>query len=118
VVYIRGSLPIIHQGIELDRYQMEIAFPPDYPKSLPRIRETAGRVPLVLDRPSTPSTGTACLFVDWLAEVGREPDFIEYLDEPVRNFFIGQSLVEAGHPWPFGVPPVPTERGPICRVTC
>lgn len=104
VVYARGSLPIIYQGIALDRYQIEIVFPPDYPKSLPRVRETGGRVPLVLDRHVIPSTGTACLFVeeDWLAEAGREPDFFEFLDGPVRNFFIGQSLVEAGHPWPFG----------------
>jgi hypothetical protein len=104
VVCVRGSLPIAHGETVLDRFQIEIEFPPDYPKSLPRVRETAGRIPRVLDRHVIPSTGTACLFVeeDWLVAVGREPDFFEFLDGPVRNFFIGQSLVEAGEPWPFG----------------
>jgi hypothetical protein len=27
---------------------------------------------------------------------------VDFLDGPVRNFFIGQSLVERGDPWPFG----------------
>jgi len=104
LVYVRGSFPIVHDDIALDRYQIEIEFPPDYPKSLPKVRETAGRIPRVLDRHVIPSTGDACLFVeeDWLVTVGREPDFFELLDGPVRNFFIGQSLVEAGKPWPFG----------------
>lgn len=103
-LYVRGSFPIIHNGIELDRFQIEIEFPPDYPRNLPRVRETASRVPRVVDRHVIPSTGIACLFVeeDWLAAVGREPAFIDFLNGPVRNFFIGQSLVEAGQPWPFG----------------
>jgi hypothetical protein len=79
--------------------------PFNYPHVLPRVRETQGRIPRVLDRHLIPSTGAACLFVgeDWLLEVGRpQPTFLEFLDGPVRNFFIGQALVEAGQPWPFG----------------
>lgn len=104
LVFVRGSLPIVHDEVVLDRFQIEIEFAPDYPMSLPKVRETAGRVPRVLDRHVIPSTGYACLFVeeDWLVTVGREPDFFEFLDGPIRHFFIGQSLVEAGKPWPFG----------------
>ena len=103
-VYLRGSFPIVHDGQTLDRYQIEIGFPSDYPKSLPTVREVGGRIPRVLDRHVIPSNGNACLFVgeDWLLSVGREPTFVEFLEGPVRNFFLGQSLVEAGKPWPFG----------------
>lgn len=99
-----GSFPIVHDSRILDRYQIQIAFPRDYPKELPTVREVGGRIPWVLARHVIPSSGNACLFVgeDWLLTVGPEPSFLEFLDGPVRNFFIGQSLVEAGKPWPFG----------------
>jgi hypothetical protein len=34
----------------------------------------------------------------------RRPDkrFRTFLDEPVKAYFLGQSLVEAGEPWPYG----------------
>jgi hypothetical protein len=69
VVFARGSLPIIHQGMELDRYQIEIAFPSDYPKD-PTESSRDGRQ----GAPRPPPDGS------------------------VRNFFISQSLVKAGHP--------------------
>lgn len=103
-VYIRGSFPVVHDGHTLDRYQIEVVFPSDYPRSLPKVRETGGRIPRVIDRHVYPRSGNACLFVEeqWLVNVGGEPSFLELLDGPLRNFLIGQSLVEAGQPWPFG----------------
>ena len=104
ILYVRGSFPVSHNGQVLDRFQIQIKFPLNYPKSLPTVRETAGRIPRILDRHVIPSNGNACLFVEeeWLLEVGREPRFLTFLDGPVRNFFLGQSLVETGQPWPFG----------------
>jgi hypothetical protein len=102
--YIRGSFPITHEGCILARYQIEIEFPSDYPRQLPRVRETQGRIPRFLDRHVLPTTGTACLCVDedWLLAAGPQPSFLDFLDGPVRNFFIGQALVEAAQAWPFG----------------
>jgi len=104
--FVRGSFPIVHDGRVLDRYQVEIEFLPDYPHSLPKVREVQGRIPHILDRHVFPLSGTACLFVeeDWLLTIseGTDPSFLEFLDGPVRNFFLGQALVEAGEKWPFG----------------
>jgi len=102
--FVRGSFPIVHEGRALARYQIEVEFLPDYPHCLPRLRETEGRIPHILDRHVLPTSGTACLFVDedWLLTVGGEPSLREFLDGPVRDFFLGQALVEAGKPWPFG----------------
>jgi hypothetical protein len=101
--FVRGSFPIVHEGYVLDRYQVEVEFPRDYPLALPHVRETGGRIPHILDR-HVLSDGAACLFVeeDWLLAIGGESSFLEFLDGPVRNFLLGQSLVEAGKPWPFG----------------
>lgn len=103
-VFVRGSFPIAHEGHVLDRFQIEVEFPLDYPDRLPWVRETLGRIPHILDRHVLPTSGTACLFVDesWLLSVGGDPSFLEFLDGPVRNFFLGQALVEAGKDWPFG----------------
>ena len=103
-LFVRGTFPIIHEARVLDRYQIEIEFPPDYRRSaMPWVREVQGRIPHHMDRHVLHS-GNACIFIEeeWLVEVGEHPSFLEFLDGPVRNFFVSQSLVEAGKPWPFG----------------
>lgn len=103
-VLVRGTFPIRDDhGSILDRYQVEISFPADYPNSLPHVYETAGRIPRTVDRHTYTPSGRCCVVVDedWLARIG-EPSFRAFLAGPVRNYFMGQTLVEAGHPWPFG----------------
>ena len=101
---IKGTLGISHEGVEVDRYCLELKLPPDYPKSLPTVWETAERIPREMDRHVHPSNGAICLGVAeelWLAMSG---DFSldRVLDIPVRNFLIGNSLVEQGQEWPSG----------------
>jgi hypothetical protein len=104
IVFARGSFPISHEGRILDRYQIEIEFPHDYPESLPIVRETGGRIPRTADYHINSNTAEVCLFVPderwWVLPPGST--FLEFLNGPVRNFFLGQSLVEIGQPWPFG----------------
>lgn len=103
-ILVRGTFPVLDdRGEVLDRYQVEVRFPGDYPVSLPHVYETAGRVPRTVDRHTYTPSGRCCVVVDedWLVKVG-EPSFRAFLDGPVRNYFIGQTLVEAVHPWPFG----------------
>jgi SEC-C motif len=78
--------------------------PPDYPDSLPHVYETAGRIPRTVDRHTYTPSGRCCVVVDedWLVRVGEQPSFRAFLEEPVRNYFMSQTLVEAGQPWPFG----------------
>lgn len=103
-VVVKGTLGVSHEGVEVDRYSLEFKLPTDYPKSLPTVWETAERIPREMDRHIYPATGALCLGVAeelWLAMNG---DFSldRVLDIPVRNFLIGNSLVEQGQEWPSG----------------
>jgi hypothetical protein len=101
VVQVRGSYAVRDGGVVLDRYQVEIRFRRDYPKTLPVVEEIGGRIPRTADR-HVSADGTACLLVpeEWL--LAADQSFKAFLDGPMKSFFIGQLLVEAGKPWPFG----------------
>ena len=101
---IRGTLSVESDGDVLDRFLIEILFPENYPKGVPVVREIGGRLPWDRARHVNPEDGSACLFIRderWRAwPVGSS--FRSFLDVPVRNYFLGQSFVEMGLPWPFG----------------
>jgi|UPI00047DA2D0 hypothetical protein len=102
-VYIRGSFPIMDATDVLDRFQIEIELPADFPESIPVLREVGGRIPWHENRHVNNGTGEACPIVpeEWLVRTERD-SILAFLDGPVRNFFLGQILIEAGQPWPFG----------------
>lgn len=98
VCRIRGAIEIVPG----DRYGIELELPSNYPHALPIAWETEGRIPREIDRHTFPN-GSLCLgppLALWLALDG---DFsIErVIDVPVRNFLVGNSLVEEGQPWPY-----------------
>lgn len=100
-IYIRGAFPVLHEGTVLDRYQIEIEWS-DSDGVVPLLRETGGRVPWIADRHMSIG-GMACLFVpeEWLLRSREEKTVIHYLDGPVRNYFLWQSLYERAEspPW-------------------
>jgi hypothetical protein len=100
-VSARGSYALHDGEVVLDRYQVEIRFPREYPNALPVVEEIGGRIPRTADR-HVSSDGTACLLVpeEWL--LSQDPSFKAFLSGPMKNFFLGQFLVDAGMPWPFG----------------
>ncbi len=104
VVFIRGSFPFVQERRILDRYLIEIEFPRDYPESVPIVRETEGRIPRTLDFHMMDNTDKVCLFLPdeqwWAFPPGST--FQYFLNGPVRNYFLGQTLVRMGEPWPFG----------------
>jgi hypothetical protein len=102
--HCRGSFPVIHQGKVLDRFQLEIVFASDHPRSLPAVFEVGGRIPRTIDSHVFGAGGRACLGVeeDLLLTFGSEPSFTAFLSGPVHNYYLGQSLVALGKPWPFG----------------
>jgi hypothetical protein len=69
-----------------------------YPRSLPTVWETIERIPRELDRHVVPKTGALCLGVPVALWIDLKGNFsIErVLDEPVRNFLIGNGLIEEG----------------------
>ncbi|MDP1769667.1 MAG: hypothetical protein Q8L74_12825 [Nitrospirota bacterium] len=103
-VVVRGSLPIIDVGKELDRYSVEIVLLADYPNAVPLVRETGGKIPRHADHHVDKESGEACLFVPderWkIYPPGTT--FLEFLNGPVRNFFLGQSVFRRTGEWPFG----------------
>ena len=77
--------------------------PDDYPRSLPSVWETAGRIERVMDRHVFPRTGALCVGVPIELWVSLAGDFSidSYLEKAVRPYLIGNSLFEEGKPWPF-----------------
>ncbi len=104
VVWVRGTFPIVFNGEELDRYVIEVELARDHPTGIPVVRETGGRIPRTADRHMNPADGTACVLLPderWRVW-SHGSKLLQFLDGPVRNFFLGQSLVDLGDPWPFG----------------
>ncbi len=102
-VTIRGGFPVTLNGSVLDRYQIEIIVPAAYPRSLPEVRETGGRIPRIADRHIGSDTGNACLFVEEETSVYFPPgsSLLQFLQGPVNCFYIGQSHFEEFGTWPF-----------------
>ncbi len=101
---VRGTFPVLGEaGRVLDRFQVAIELPLDFPRQLPIVRETGGRIPWTLAR-HVISDGTACVLLPddrWRSFPIGMP-FIVYLRGPLHNFFLSQVVVEVGNDWPFG----------------
>lgn len=97
-----GTFPVVHDNVVIDRFAILMTFPDNYPDDLPVVREIGGRLPWILDRHVNPN-GTLCLLVpdEWFI-LAEDQSFAAFMAGPVRNFFLGQALVEAGREWPFG----------------
>ena len=100
--FLQGTFPIIHDGVELDRFHVDIRIPPEFPEEMPVVFETAGRVPRMVDW-HTFVNGNLCVIVpeEWFLNP-KSKSLMAYLDGPLRNFFIGHALTEAGQPRPMG----------------
>ncbi len=101
---VRGTYPVLSPvGRVLDRYQVSIQLPVGFPRSLPVVRETGGRIPWKPDY-HVNANGTACVLLPddrWRCFPETAP-FVQFLDGPVHDYFLGQSLVAVGEDWPFG----------------
>lgn len=106
-LFVRGSFPLLHDGRVLDRFSIEIELPRNRPDDIPIIRETGGRIPRLNDNHINVASGDICLFVPeerWrIFPTGS--NLADFLNGPVRNYFLGFSLKQLGEPWPFGERP-------------
>jgi len=104
VVFVRGSFPLMFKGQVLDRYSVELQLARNHPAGLPVVRETGGRIPRHIDRHILAADGTACVLLPderWrLWPVGSP--LLKYLTGPLHSFFLAQTIVGEGQPWPFG----------------
>jgi hypothetical protein len=101
-LHIRGAFPVLFEGTVLDRYQIEIEWS-ESDSEVPVLCETGGRIPWTDDRHMSLG-GKACLFVpeEWLLRPRSARTISCYLDGPVHNYFLWQSLFECGKSPPWG----------------
>jgi hypothetical protein len=103
-VFVRGSFAVMFEGRVLDRYSVELQLARNHPAGLPVVRETGGRIPRHIDRHILAADGTACVLLPderWrLWPIGSP--LVKYLTGPLHSFFLAQTTVEEGQPWPFG----------------
>jgi hypothetical protein len=106
VVYLRGGFPVVHNGVELDRFQIEVRIPQEFPNDIPIVREVGGRVPIGIPEWHTYDNGSLCIIVpeEWLINP-QSGSVVAFLDSPVRNFFIAHALAETGIKRPMGERP-------------
>ncbi|GAB5566134.1 MAG: hypothetical protein Wins2KO_31970 [Winogradskyella sp.] len=63
-IRVKGFIPLIHPKIgEIDRYEVLIKFPKDYPKCFPKVIETSNKIPRIPNRHVNPDN-TLCLAVE------------------------------------------------------
>lgn len=102
-VVVRGTFPVESDGKVLERFHVEIVFPPHYPKGIPDVIETRSRIPRKDDR-HMGATGVACLFVpeEYRLKYPKGQPFLDFLRGPVRDYFLAQLEFERSGKWPFG----------------
>lgn len=102
-VFLEGAFPLIEDGQVVDRFEIEVEMPWNYPVGIPAVREVIGRIKRGEEYHTHPD-GRLCLFVPgerwryWPAGAG----LVKFLMGPVRSFFIGYMQHEKKGEWPFG----------------
>lgn len=102
---VRGTFPVrASDGEELDSFRVRIELPAGYPEDLPVVREVGGRIPWKVERHVNPADGVVCIMIPddrWRCfPLGAR--FLDYLEGPLHNYFLGQIHAENGEPWPHG----------------
>jgi hypothetical protein len=89
------------QKLVSDRYEISISIPPDYPRTIPLVRETARRIPLNFHKLDT---GHLCLGSPTRLRLilAETPSLLSFVERCVVPYFYGCSIVESGGALPFG----------------
>ena len=84
-----------------DRYEICISIPPDYPRSVPLVRETGGRIPRDFHKLVT---GHLCLGSPTRLRliVAETPMLVSFVERCIVPYLYGYSVVENGGTLPFG----------------
>jgi hypothetical protein len=97
-----GTVALGAAGRELTRFALRVVLPDHYPRDLPKVYETKGRIPRTADHHVNPD-GSLCVGLPesiWLEH--GDLDLVGYLDGPLRSYLVGVCEVEGGRQWPFG----------------
>jgi hypothetical protein len=98
----RGSVALLDGDREIDRFNLDIRVPPDYPESLSRVFETAHRITRREER-HVNGDGSLCIGVEEALRLQcADLRLATLLNGPVKAFLLGTIEVEHGRPWPYG----------------
>lgn len=103
-VVVRGSIPVIHDGKELDRYNLAMHLSDDHPYGPALVYETGNRIPKKADDWHANLDGSLCIGVPeqvWPSR-HRPLNLVKFLNGPVRTFLLRNSIIERGGVWPHG----------------
>jgi len=105
--FIKGSICLrSDDGKEMGRYSIEIEIPREYPRKMPVVKETGGKIPRIPDRHINKNDGSACVIheEDWFLEFADKPkpSIVKFINTYVLNFFISQKYYEVKKEWIYG----------------
>lgn len=101
-IFFQGPFYLMYEGSEIERFEIEVELPIDFPKGIPVVRELEGKI----DRSEhyhTGKDGTHCLFVPgerwkyW----PEGSTLVEFMEGVVRSFYIGFEHKKRIGSWPF-----------------
>ena len=104
-LFLVGEFPIVHEGKVIDRYWIEITLPPNGTKKvIPQVCEIGGRIHRDSDHHINSKDGACCLFIpdEFWYQHSEGMNLVDFLNGPVRSFFIYQALLERGEKWRWG----------------
>lgn len=107
-IVVRGSFLLVEDANfpnpagPISEFEIKIIIGDKYPEQEPKVFEVGGRIPIGGDR-HVNVTGDCCVTV-WEAWLIRAKDtsIAAFLKGPVREYFLGQYMVERKKDWPFG----------------
>lgn len=102
--FIRGNFPILDNNMRrIDEFTIEIKIPNNFPKEIPIVKETGNKIPKIADRHFYPA-GNACLFIreERYKYIKPGSTIMEFIEGPVKSFFIGQAGFTQTGKWIFG----------------
>lgn len=100
-ITLRGSFPVYVKDAVVDRFQIEVEFPDNYPEGIPIVREVGCRIPHHNDRHVIVKTKSACLFLKEERSKHYPPGstILDFLKGPVNDYFLWQTEFElTGNP--------------------
>lgn len=102
-IFIRGSWAVFGKESLIDRFDILVVIPDDFPNSVPKVYEYGGKLRKTPDDHFNQGDGSACLFAQperyekWPPGSGIR----DFLNGPVREFFFSQAYWELNNRWPF-----------------
>ncbi|MBC8472822.1 MAG: SEC-C domain-containing protein [Planctomycetes bacterium] len=102
-IVLQGHFPVHdNNGNEVDRYELRIVFPSNYPDQIPIVLVADKRIPAEVQRHVFPESKTACLCLPhevplYLSEI----DFMGFWEKLLKFWVVGQAEYDRTGKWPF-----------------